>query len=57
MSNEIVTLEDCELPKSVLHKIIKRSLPETFSIAKDSKTVLAKATAVFIAHLTAGKSN
>lgn len=50
---DVVTIEDCDLPKSVLQKIIKRTLPDGFSVGKDTKMVLSKACTVFISHLTA----
>jgi hypothetical protein len=48
MSDPVVSIEDSDLPKvphahqSIIQKIIKRTVPEAFSCAKDSRAVLAK---------------
>lgn len=46
-----ITIEDNELPKSILTRIAKGALPDGAMIQKDAKTALSHASTVFINYL------
>ncbi|KAI9592243.1 histone-fold-containing protein [Syncephalis fuscata] len=47
------SIEDHDLPKAILQRIIKSVLPDGAAVQRDAKTALAKACTVFINYLAA----
>ncbi|RKP27636.1 histone-fold-containing protein, partial [Syncephalis pseudoplumigaleata] len=47
------SIEDHDLPKAILQRIIKSVLPEGAAVQRDAKTALSKACTVFINYLAA----
>ncbi|KAI8054407.1 histone-fold-containing protein, partial [Syncephalis plumigaleata] len=47
------SIEDHDLPKAIMQRIIKSVLPEGAAVQRDAKTALSKACTVFINYLSA----
>src|SRR6476661_3202343 len=45
-------IEDHELPKTILTRLLKQSLPEGTLIQKDAKIAISKSTLVFVNYVT-----
>ncbi|KAJ3090064.1 DNA polymerase epsilon subunit 3 [Quaeritorhiza haematococci] len=48
-----MSVEDLELPRTIINRVVKNALPENVLLQKDAKSALAKACTVFINYLTA----
>ena len=46
-------MEELELPKSILQRLVKQSLPDGIMVQKDAKTALSRSAILFISFLTA----
>ncbi|KAJ3297924.1 hypothetical protein HK104_011384 [Borealophlyctis nickersoniae] len=47
------SIEDCDLPKTIIARVLKAGLPDNAIVAKDAKAALTKSCTVFINYLTA----
>ncbi|KAI9106216.1 histone-fold-containing protein [Phlyctochytrium arcticum] len=49
----MTSIDDLDLPRSILNRVIKNSLPEGAQVQKEAKAAMTKACTVFINYLTA----
>jgi len=50
-------VEDLNLPNAVVGRLIKDSLPEGVSVAKEARQALAKGASIFVLFLTSASNN
>ncbi|KAI8817040.1 histone-fold-containing protein [Fimicolochytrium jonesii] len=49
----MTSIEDIDLPRSIISRVIKGALPDGAQVQKDAKAAMTKACTVFISYLTA----
>lgn len=49
-------VEDLNLPNASITKIVKEGIPENVNVAKDARTALARAAAVFVMYISSHAS-
>ncbi|KAJ1993571.1 hypothetical protein H4R33_000631 [Dimargaris cristalligena] len=53
----VTTIEDLDMPRAIIVRLVKSVLPDGFGISSDSKLAITKATTVFISYIAAMASD